>query len=104
MSALENLLGPLPPSEWPLHTSHLSATQLTMFRRCQEQYRHRYLLHEKERPAGALIWGGAAHKATELNFQQKIEAKQQQSVGDMDLACIEAFDSRIAESEEEIDW
>ena len=104
LSALENLLGPLPPSEWPLHTSHLSATQLTMFRRCQEQYRHRYLLHEKERPAGALIWGGADHKAHELNFQQKIESHEDLPVGDVELAFAEAFDSRIADTDEEIDW
>ena len=53
---------------------HLSASSLTMFARCPEQWRNRYVLGIKSRPGAALIWGGADHFAHETNFAQKIES------------------------------
>lgn len=55
-----------------LPTDHHSASSINMFRRCKEQYRHRYVLGEKERPSGALITGTAFHEAQQYSFEEMI--------------------------------
>jgi PD-(D/E)XK nuclease superfamily len=65
----------LPPdygAGWPEQIRHLSATSIGMFRRCPEQFRHRYILGEKERPGEALVVGSAFHEGLEFNYAQKI--------------------------------
>jgi hypothetical protein len=59
---------------WPEQIRHLSATSIGMFRRCPEQFRHRYILGEKERPGEALVVGSAFHEGLEFNYRQKIES------------------------------
>lgn len=86
--------------------AHLSATQLSMFSRCPEQYRQRYLLGRKERPGAALVWGSADHYAHEVNFRQKIESHEDLPTGDV----LDAFADGIAKSldehggELEVEW
>lgn len=97
------------PLVWPkeLHgRGHLSASQLTLFSRCPEQYRRVYVLGERRPPAGALIFGSADHKAHELNFTQKITSGADISVGDVELAFAEAFDREVnkAGGTGEVDW
>lgn len=91
---------------WPLPTSHLSATQITMYQRCPEQYRHRYVLGLKERPGAALIWGSADHYAHEVNFVQKIDSHSDLPVDDIRLAFAEGFDAAIERNggEAEVEW
>jgi hypothetical protein len=96
---------------WPLllerdRLTHLSATQLTMFMRCKEQYRRRYLLGEKERPGAALVWGAADHKAHEHNFRQKIESHEDIPVGEIQEAFATAWEEVIEEKGGalEIEW
>jgi len=84
MSSLEQFLGGVasvaPPEEapsalgWPDRIRHLSATSIGMFRRCPEQFRHRYILGEKERPGEGLVIGSAFHEGVEFNYAQKIES------------------------------
>ena len=67
----------IPPASellWPERIKHLSATSIGMFRRCPEQFRHRYLLGEKERPGEGLVIGSAFHEGIEFNYAQKIES------------------------------
>lgn len=94
------------PTPWPLPIPHLSATQITMFQRCPEQWRHRYVLGEKERPGGALIWGSADHYAHEVNFVQKIESHQDLPLEDVRLAFAEGFDAAVERNggESEVEW
>lgn len=55
---------------------HLSPHSASMFLRCPEQWRHRYILGEVSPPGAAMLRGRADHKAHELNFGQKIESHQ----------------------------
>lgn len=59
---------------WPDRIKHLSASSIGMFRRCPEQFRHRYILGEKERPGESLVIGSAFHEGLEFNYRQKVES------------------------------
>jgi PD-(D/E)XK nuclease superfamily len=84
MSSLEQFLGEVASVAsvqeassalgWPGRIRHLSATSIGMFRRCPEQFRHRYILGEKERPGEGLVVGSAFHEGVEYNYAQKIES------------------------------
>lgn len=104
-AAFDELLG-VDLDVWPLPTNHLSASQLTMFQRCPEQYRRRYILGEKERPGAALVWGSADHFAHEQNFSQKITSGEDIPEGDVKLAFAEGFDQAVAKNggENEVAW
>jgi hypothetical protein len=84
----------LPPWMDPM-PDHISASQLSMFQRCPEQWRRRYLLGQKERPGGALVWGSADHYAHEQNFTQKITSGVDIPRSDVELAFVEGFDRAI---------
>jgi hypothetical protein len=108
MSILEQLFpSEAPALAWPSGLpDHLSASQLNMFSRCPEQYRRRYVLGEKERPAAALVWGSADHYAHEQNFAQKILSGEDIPGDDVKLAFAEGFDRAVDRSggEGEVDW
>lgn len=92
---------------WPAALpNHLSASQITMFQRCPEQYRRRYLLGEKARPGAALIWGSADHYAHEQNFGQKITTGTDIPEEDVKLAFAEGFDRAVDRNggQSEIEW
>ena len=72
---------------WELPVQHLSASSVSMFMRCPEQYRQRYILGQKERPGAALVVGSGFHFAQETNFRQKIESHEDIAVE----AVVEAF-------------
>ena len=90
----------------PPQMRHLSATSVSMFMRCPEQFRRRYILGEKERPGAALIVGGGFHFAQEHNFRQKIDSGEDLSVEE----CVEAFhhgwDAKVEENggADEVEW
>jgi len=85
---------------------HLSASSLSMFSRCPEQWRQRYVLGRKERPGAALLWGKADHFAHEVNFEQKIESHEDLPMGDV----LDAFSQGITDAlnevggELEVEW
>jgi PD-(D/E)XK nuclease superfamily len=68
---------------WPGRIKHLSASSLGMFRRCPEQFRHRYILGEKERPGESILVGSAFHEALEYNYKQKIESHEDRPLGEL---------------------
>nr|MBA2505063.1 PD-(D/E)XK nuclease family protein [Thermoleophilaceae bacterium] len=86
--------------------THISASQLGMFKRCPNQYRERYIRGIKERPGAALIWGSADHSAHEHNFRQKIESEKDLPVGDVTDAFDQAWRDRIdqAGGASQIEW
>ena len=61
---------------WPEQIHHLSATSIGMFRRCPEQFRHRYILGEKERPGESIVVGSMFHEALGWNYGQKIASHE----------------------------
>lgn len=95
------------PLEWPAEIgNHISATQLTMFQRCPEQYRRVYVKGERQRPGAALVWGSADHYAHEQNFIQKIGSGVDISEDDVKVAFAEGFDQAVERNggAAEIEW
>lgn len=85
---------------------HLSATQINMFRRCEEQYRQRYIHGRVEPPGGALILGGAFHVGMEHNFRQKISSQVDLPTNEVVDAYHHGFDRKVEEAggSSEIAW
>ncbi|MBI3936384.1 MAG: PD-(D/E)XK nuclease family protein [Betaproteobacteria bacterium] len=99
----------LPAPGTLLPHDHLSATSLGTFSRCPptaEQFRRRYMLGERQRPGGALIWGSADDYAHTLNFGQKIASGVDLPESDVTLAFAEGFDQEVERGggPDEIDW
>lgn len=97
-------------SEWELvrWRDHFSHSQASMARRCLEQYRRRYILGEKERPSGKLIWGDAAHTGIEHDLRTRIETEHERGAPLDEVLTVagETWDTRIEEAggAEEIEW
>lgn len=107
MSVLDTFL-PLPedtslrwPDEFP---PHVSASSLSMFERCAEMWRRRYVLGEIEPPSGALVWGSADTKAHAVNFVQKIESHEDLSTDDVQGAFAALFDAEVDAAGGDVDW
>jgi len=90
MSSLDKFLGgadssPSPSQDpvWPERIKHLSATSIAMFRRCPEQFRHRYILGQKERPGEGLVIGSMFHEGLEFNYSQKITSHEDRPVAEV---------------------
>lgn len=95
-----------PAAELELPVKHLSATSIGMFMRCPEQFRRRYVLHEKERPGAALVVGRGFHFAQETNFRQKIESGKDLPLDDVVGAFHAGWDSEVSKygGVDEIQW
>lgn len=114
MSALDALLTPAndpvlapeaPALAWPARLpDHLSASQLTMFERCSEQFRRAYIHGERQKPGGALVWGSADHFAHETNFRQKIASHEDIPTKDVQDAFAEGFDQAVKKANDDVDW
>lgn len=89
-----------------LPKDHLSASSLSMYSRCPEQWRKVYVLGERQRPGAALVWGGADHYAHEQNFRQKIDSHEDIPVAEVEIAFAEGFDRKVEQEggETEIEW
>jgi PD-(D/E)XK nuclease superfamily protein len=59
-----------------LPITHWSPSSFAMLQRCPEQFRCRYVLKRKERPAEATFVGTTIHHAVEMNFRQKIASHE----------------------------
>jgi hypothetical protein len=92
--------------DFPLDViQHFSATQAKMAARCLEQFRHRYILHEKERPGAAMFWGSSHHDALEYNFAKKIASHEDIPTTEVKEVFANDLDRRIDEAGlTEIDW
>ena len=95
------------PQAWPPRIEHLSASSIGMFRRCPEQFRHRYVLGEKERPGEALVIGSMFHKTIEENYRTKIESHEDRPLAEMVQFHNDVSVPTVVEQEgglEEIAW
>jgi hypothetical protein len=72
-------------------TLRLSATQLDMFFRCGEQWRRRYIAGEIIPPGIAAHVGSGLHKASEVNFSQKIETGEDLPLVDVTDAARDGY-------------
>jgi hypothetical protein len=86
--------------------THLSASTLTLFMRCPEQFRQVKILGKRARPGHALIQGHADHKAQETNFRQKIQTRQDLPLNQVKEAFSAAWDAKIEQEGGplEVEW
>lgn len=75
---------------------HISNTQLDMYWRCPEQYRRRYIEGERRPPGIALLVGGGMHKGAEVNFEQKIESREDLPPSEIVDAAVAGFETRVS--------
>lgn len=71
---------------------YISQSQLTMYERCGEQYRRRYIENERIPPGIAMAKGIGVHNGAKVNFHQKIESHE-------DLPHDEIIEAAVAEYE-----
>lgn len=94
-------------ANWPVEArEHVSASSIKTFLRCPNQYRLRYLLGEKEPPAGRLILGGAHHAMVEHNFIYKAGSYNDRPVKELQEKFVAELDKRVDEDggASAIDW
>lgn len=75
----------------------LSASSLTTFLRCGEQWYRAYVLGDRSRPTVKQARGIAVHKAVEVNMEQKVESREDLPV----QAMFDAFSDSWEEVGEE---
>lgn len=74
----------------------ISPSKLDMYFRCGEQYRRRYIEREIIPPGVALVKGRAVHKASEVNFTQKISSREDLPVDVLTDAAAQEVDVVVA--------
>jgi hypothetical protein len=128
MSSLDQFLGggvsplnglavsPIPAQEtveeiierlWPDGLRHLSSTSIGMFRRCPEQFRHRYVKGEKERPGEGLVIGSMFHDALGWNYGLKIDSHEDRPTNEVVQYLQDESIPKVLEENggaEEISW
>ncbi len=95
------------PLAWPAELpDHLSASSATMYHRCREQWRLRYIDGAKEAPSGSLLWGIADSEAAALNFRQKIGTYEDLPAADVTEMFAGTLDAKVDEygGESQIHW
>ena len=86
-----------------LPLDHLSVTSVTLFMRCPEKWRRRYLEREYEPAGGGLIAGGAAHAAEAQHYGTVIETGDGLATADVLDLFADEWRARV-EREDRIDW
>jgi len=74
---------------------HISYSQLSMYSRCGEQYRRRYIEGEKIPPGIALIRGISIHKGAEENNKYKLATKKDKKKSDIIEVVSATFDDKL---------
>lgn len=106
-SPVESASLPRSAGDWPaVLPDHFSASSLTMWHRCREQFRFRYVEGRKEPPKGYQVWGSADSAAAEYNYAQKIESHEDVPVSEVEEAFVDAVDIYVdlLGGESEVDW
>ena len=80
-----------------LPKAHLSPSQVTMFRKCGEQYRLRYVEDLVLPPAAAMHSGSAVHEAAAARHLQRQEADTEMARSEVVDRAVAAFDHRVEE-------
>ncbi|MEE9185240.1 MAG: PD-(D/E)XK nuclease family protein [Acidimicrobiia bacterium] len=83
--------------EIPPQKPHISHSQLSMYWRCPEQYRRRYMEGERIPPGIAMMTGSAVHKGIETNFRRKIETHEDLPAAEIKDAAVAAFSDGLAD-------
>lgn len=73
----------------------LNQSQITMFLRCGEQHRRRYIEGEIVPPSIALVRGSSVHKGIEFNARQKIDTRVDLPKKDVVDFAVNEFEARI---------
>jgi hypothetical protein len=86
---------------------HLSASSLSMWRRCPRQWMQRYLLHRKEPPGEGLVIGSFFHETLNFNYGQKIVSHEDRPLSELveyleDAAIPKVMDESGGEGE--VSW
>ncbi len=107
MSALLPPAHERPTHEWPAELpDHLSASSATMYHRCREQWRLRYVDGAKEAPSGALIWGIGDSEAAAWNYTAKILSHRDLPVTEVEEVFASTVDAKVDEfgGHSQIQW
>lgn len=78
-------------------TDYLSYSQISMFLKCGEQYRRRYVLGEIIPPSIAMLKGGSVHKGIEYNHRYKLEHGTEAKKKDVVEVSLLSLDRSIAD-------
>lgn len=102
--SLEQMAHEFPPEL--IERGHISANSLKTFMRCPETFRRRYMLGEKEKPAGNLLWGSADHAAIEFDLRRKMETQEHMPVNEVQEVFVADLEDRVndAGGVHEVDW
>lgn len=93
---LATILGGQETPDWPSELpGHLSASSLTMWHRCREQFRYRYVEGRKEPPKGYQVWGSADSAAAEFNYEQKVDTHEDVPVSEVEEFFVNAVDAEV---------
>lgn len=96
MTVLDQVFPPYSCPDWPAELgTYFSASRAATFDRCPEIFRRRYVLGEREKPAGAPLWGQADHRAHEVNWSQKITTGDDVPVDVVQDAFVDTFDQLV---------
>lgn len=84
---------------------YISPSQVKMVMRCPEQFRRRYVLGEKQRPAGAMLWGSADHYAVEQHFTKQLADGEGHTTTEVQALFAANLDERVEQDGlTEIEW
>jgi hypothetical protein len=74
---------------------YISQSQLTMFERCGEQYRRRYIMKEVIPPGITLIRGTSVHKGAQQNFTYKLKKKKDMKASDVIEIAVQTYEDEL---------
>ena len=80
--------------------SHVSATQIATFTRCQAAWYFSYVEKIKGKPTGAMTRGTCVHRGISANFTQKVESHVDMPVIDV----LDFYDTTFTDLAQETDW
>ena len=75
---------------------HRSPSAMGTYFGCGEDFRRRYMEHERIPPTLSMLGGTGMHKGAEHNFRQKIDSHVDLPVADVVAAAVAGFDAAIA--------
>ena len=76
------------------HLDHLSCSQANTWSACHKKWKYRYIDGLIIPPSGAMAQGTGVHKAQEVNFEQKIESKEDLPEDDVVDAFSDSWESQ----------
>lgn len=78
---------------------YLSYSQISMYLRCGEQYRRRYVENQIIPPTIAMLKGRSVHKGAEYNYRQKIQSHEDLRVNDIVEVSVNDYELNTKDTE-----